>query len=82
MVKISDASYENKIHRADSPLNEDAKNITFFGQGGPKFGEGMLENLGEMAKNRETYCYANKGVVNSDREYWPLLCGNEVFPAC
>ena len=39
MVKISNASYENEIHRVDSPFSEDSKNI-FFGQGGPNFGEG------------------------------------------
>ena len=59
MVKISDASYENEIHRVDSPFNENSKNIIFFGQGGPNSGEGRRENLGEMAKNRETYRYAN-----------------------
>ena len=37
--------------------------------------EGQPENLEKMAKNRKTYCYANKGVVNSNREYWPLLPG-------
>ena len=30
MVKISNASYENEIHRLDSPLNEDSKNIIFW----------------------------------------------------
>ena len=29
MLKISDASYENEIHRVDSPFNEDSKNIFF-----------------------------------------------------
>ena len=36
MVEISDASYENEIHRADSPFNKDSKNI-FYGQGVPNF---------------------------------------------
>ena len=58
MVKISNASNENEIHRVDSPFNEDSKNIFFF-QGGPNFGGGWPENLEKMAKNRETYCYAN-----------------------
>ena len=40
MVKLSDGSYENEIHRVNSPFNEDYKNIIFFGQGGPNFGEG------------------------------------------
>ena len=55
MVKISNASYENEIHRVDSLFNEDSKNIIFF-QGGPNFGEGQLKNLWKMAKNKETYC--------------------------
>ena len=59
MVKISNASYENKIHRVNSPVNEDSKNIIFFGQGSPNFGGRKAENVGEMTKTRETYCYAN-----------------------
>ena len=30
MVKISNAFSENEIHRADSPFNEDSKNIIFI----------------------------------------------------
>ena len=30
MIKISNASYENEIHRVDSPFNEDSKNIIFL----------------------------------------------------
>ena len=41
MVKISNASYENEIHRVDSSFNEDSKNIN-FGQGGPNFGGGTV----------------------------------------
>ena len=59
MVKISDASYENEIHMVDSLFNEDSKNIFFFCQGGPNFGGGMAGKFREMAKNKETYCYAN-----------------------
>ena len=59
MVKISDASYENEIHRVDSPFNENSKNIYFFGQGSPNFGGGMAGKSKEMAKSRKTYCYAN-----------------------
>ena len=58
MVKISNASYENEIHRVDSPFNEDSKN-NFFGQGGPNFEGGTARKFREMATNRETYCYAN-----------------------
>ena len=59
MVKISDASYENEIHLVDSPFNEDSKNIIFLTKEALISGEGRPENLGKMAKNRETYCYAN-----------------------
>ena len=59
MVENSDTSYENKIHRVDSPSNEDSKNVTFC-HGGPKFRlRDMPENLEKMAQNREVYCYAN-----------------------
>ena len=78
MVKISNASYENEIHKVDSPFNKDSNNIIFC-QGSLNFGGGRPENLGRMARNRETYCYANYGVVNSNREYWPLLPGIKVF---
>ena len=47
MVKISNASYENKIHRVDSTFKEDSKNITFFGQGGPNFGVGTAGKFRE-----------------------------------
>ena len=58
-VKISNASYENKIHRVDSPFNEDSINIIFLAKEALISGERWPGNLGEMAKNRETYCYAN-----------------------
>ena len=78
MVKILNVSYENEIHRVDSPFNMGSKNI-FFWPGGPNFGDGRPENLGKMAKNREIYCYANCGVVSSYREYWFLVPGIKVF---
>ena len=28
-----------------------------------------------MTYNRDIYCYANRGVVNFEREYWPLPPG-------
>ena len=59
MVKISDASYENEIHRVDSSFNEDSKNIIFLAREALISGEGWPGNLGKMAKTRETYCYAN-----------------------
>ena len=59
MVKISDASYGNEIHMVDSPFNEDPKNIIFLTSEVLIWGEGRPENLGKMARNRETYSYAN-----------------------
>ena len=58
MVKISNASYQNEIHMVDSPFNEGSK-IDLFAWETLISGEGRLENLRKMAKNRETYCYAN-----------------------
>ena len=59
MVQISDASYENEIHRVDSPFNNNSKNIIVLAREALILGEGRPENLGKMAKNRETYCYPN-----------------------
>ena len=53
MVKISNASYENEIHRVDSPFNKDSKNRFFLAREALIPGEGRLENLGKMAKNRK-----------------------------
>ena len=39
MVKISNASYENEIHRVDSPFTEDSKHILSC-QDGSNFGGG------------------------------------------
>ena len=47
MVKISNTSYENEIHRVESPFNEDFKNIHIFFQGGPNFGVGTAEQFRE-----------------------------------
>ena len=54
MVKISNASYENEIHRVDSPFNEDSKNIIFVAREALISEDGRLRNLGKMAN-----CYAN-----------------------
>ena len=59
MVRILDASYENEIHRVDSPFNEDSKNIIFFASEALISRERRPRNLGKVAKNGETYCYAN-----------------------
>ena len=50
MVKISHASYENKIHMADSPFNEDSKNISFLAREALILGERPPENLGKWSK--------------------------------
>ena len=59
IVKISDAAYENEIHRVDSPINVDSKNIIFLAREVLISGEEWPENLRKLAKNRETYCYTN-----------------------
>ena len=58
MVKMSNTFYENEIHMVDSPFNEDSK-IYFLAREALISGEGRPENLGKVAKNGETYCYAN-----------------------
>ena len=58
MVKISKASYENEIHMVNSPFNGDSINI-FLAREVLISEERRPENLRKMAKNRETYCYAN-----------------------
>ena len=72
MVENSKTLCENEIHRVDIPSNKDFKNIIFC-QGGSSFGKKRRENLGEMAKNREIYCFANY-----NKEYWPLLVLNGI----
>ena len=52
MVKISNASYGNEIHRVDSPFNEDSKNIILFGQGNPNFGEGRAGKFKENGQKQ------------------------------
>ena len=51
MVKISNASYENEIHRIDSPFTEDSKTIIFC-QEGPNFGEGMAGKFRENGQKQ------------------------------
>ena len=58
MVKVSNASYENEIHRVDSPFNEDSKNIIFC-QRDPNFGGETAGKFRENGQNKETYCYVN-----------------------
>ena len=46
MVEFSSSLKLNKIHRVDSPFNEDPKNIISF-QGGTNFGGGMAGKFRE-----------------------------------
>ena len=87
MVKISNASHENEIHKVDSPFKEDSKNITFLARETLTSGEGRAENLGKWPKT-------GKPIVMQVRE-WSILIGNTdlyslvskslhyfCFPAC
>ena len=55
MVKISNATDENEIHRVEMRIPK----IYFFAREAQILEERWPENLEKMAKNRETYCYAN-----------------------
>ena len=68
MVKISNASYENEIHRVDSPFNKDFKNIIFLAREALISREGRPENFGKMAKT-------GKPIVIQIKE-WSILIGN------
>ena len=60
MIEFSSSLKLNEFHIVDSPFSKDPKNINFF-QGGPNFGVGMVENLGNMDNYRDIYCYPNRG---------------------
>ena len=77
MIKFSSSFKLNKIHRVDSPFNEDPKNVIFFREAITS-GEGWSENLGKMGNNRDIYCYANWGVVNFEITYQPLPPGTKI----
>ena len=55
MVENANTLHGNEIHRVDSPSNEVSKTAMFS----IILGEGWLESLGKMAKNREIDCHAN-----------------------
>ena len=73
----SDRIFKFKIHVVDSPFNEDPKN--YFSREASTSGEGRSENFGKMGNNRDIYCYANRGVVNFEREYQPLPPGSKIL---
>ena len=56
MVENSNTSYENEIHRVESPSNEDSKGI-IFARGVLISWKGRPANLGKIAKSREIYSY-------------------------
>ena len=78
MTKFSGSFKLNEIHMVDSSFDEDPKNIIFF-QGGPNFGKGRSGNLGKMGNNKDIYYYANREVVNFEREYQPLPPGSKIL---
>ena len=78
MIEFSGSFKLNEIHMVDSPFNEDPKIINFFREA-PISGEGRSENLGKMGNNRDIYCYANREVVNFEREYQPLPLDTKIL---
>ena len=78
MIKFSSPLKLNEIHKVDSPFNEDHKNL-LFSREALVSGEERSEKLGEMSNNKDSYCYANKGVINFEREYQPLPPGCKIL---
>ena len=60
MIKFSSYFKLNEIHVADSPLNEDPKNI-IFSREALILGKGWPKNVGKMGNNRDIDCYVNRG---------------------
>ena len=67
-----------KRNSQSSPFNENPKNI-IFSREVLISGEGRPEDLGKMGNNREIYRYANRGVVNFEREHYPLPPGTKIL---
>ena len=79
MIEFSSSLQLNEIHLVDSPFNEDLRNI-FFSKEVLISEEGRPENgKGKMGNNRDIYCYANREVVNFEREYQSLPPGTKVL---
>ena len=55
MVKISNASYENEIHKVDRPFQQRFQKYKFFVKEALISGEGQLEILGKMAKTKPIF---------------------------
>ena len=79
MIKFSGSFKSNEIHKVDSPFNEDLKNTILFSSETLISGEGRPENVGKMGNNRDIYCYANRWVLNFEREYQPLPPGIKIL---
>ena len=52
MVKISNASYENEIHRVHSSYNEDFQKYNFFLARNPNFGGGTAGKFRENGRKQ------------------------------
>ena len=72
MIEFSSSWQENEIHMVDGPFNEGSKNIIFSREGRP-------ENLGKLGNGRDIYFYANRGVVNFEREHQSLRPGSKII---
>ena len=57
MVKMSNASYENEIHRVDRPFNEDSKSINFLARKDLISGTGWQKKLGKWPKTGNLLLY-------------------------
>ena len=55
MVENSNTSYENEIHRVESPSNEDSKSIIFARGGCLNFVGGTAGKFRENSQSREIY---------------------------
>ena len=71
MIEFSTSLKLNEIYLVDSPFNENSKDIIFFLRGS-NFGGGTAGKFrGNRQKQRHLF-YANRGVVNFEREYQSL----------
>ena len=78
MIEFSSSLKLNEIHVVDSPYNEDLKNIIFSRETLISGRDGW-KNFRKMGNNRDIYCYADRGVVNLEREYQCLPPGTKIL---
>ena len=69
MIEFSSSFKFNEIHTVDS---------LFEIPGSPNFGVETVEKFGEIGNNREIFCYANRKVVNFEREYRSSSPGTKI----